>query len=119
MLPYLFNTLSLALIVFVAWWFWLGQPKSEKSSSNEVKIFVQNGVYQPSRIELQADRPIKLEFIRKDSSPCSEYVIFDSLDVNEKLGLGKSHIVSLGPLKKGKYSFGCQLKMYVGLLVVK
>lgn len=119
MLPYLFNAAALTLIVFVIWWFWLSQPKSQKSSSNKVKIFVQDGVYQPARIELQADKPITLEFIRKDSSPCSEYVIFDSLNVNEKLGLTKPQVLSLGSLKKGEYHFGCQMKMYVGVLIVK
>lgn len=119
MLPYLFNAVALALIFFVVWWFWLSKSKSQKSTSNKVKILVQDGVYQPARIELQANKPIMLEFVRKDSSPCSEYVIFDSIEVSEKLALGKSQAINLGSLTPGEYSFGCQMKMYTGLLIVK
>lgn len=119
MLPYLFNAVALALIFFVVWWFWLSKPKSQKSTSNQVKILVQDGVYQPARIELQANRPIMLEFVRKDSSPCSEYVIFDSIDVSQKLALGQSQPINLGSLTPGEYSFGCQMKMYTGVLIVK
>lgn len=119
MLPYLFNAAALTLIAFVIWWFWLSQPKSQISTSNKVQILVQDGVYQPARIELKKNKPIVLEFVRKDSSPCSEYVIFDSIDVSEKLSAGKSKFINLGSLTPGEYSFGCQMKMYTGVLIVK
>jgi plastocyanin domain-containing protein len=75
-------------------------------------------VYQPSRIEVVADKAITLKIVREDVTPYSEFLIFDTLKIHEKLPLKKQHIINLGLLTRGTYSFGCQMKMYVGELIV-
>ena len=110
----IFNVVSLFLIGLIIWWFWLSKPKLKKVTEDIIKIIVKDGVYQPARIETSDTHPITLEFLRKDSSPCSEYVDFDTLDIHVKLPLDKPHVVELGQLAKGTYSFNCQMKMYVG-----
>ena len=114
----LINIIGVALIVFIIWWFWIKKPQTLKASSNEINIKVENGVYTPARIEVKKGQMIKLTFLRKDPSPCAEKVIFDGLDVSLDLPVNKKISVSLTPEQVGDYSFTCQMKMYVGSLVV-
>lgn len=118
MMPILFNAIALLLIAFIVWWFWFSKPKLSKSLLNVVKIKVEDGVYEPSRVEVSSSKPITLEFLRYDISPCSEYVHFDSLGIQHQLPINKKYEIKLGKLNKGVYSFNCQMKMYVGELVV-
>ena len=112
------NLVGLSLIVLIIWWFWIKKPKTLKASSNELEIIVENGVYSPSRIEVKLGEKVKLTFLRKDPSPCAEKVIFDTLGVSLDLPMDKKVYVSLKPEKAGEYSFTCQMKMYVGALIV-
>lgn len=112
------NIIGLSLIVLIVWWFWIKKPQTFKASSNEVDIIVDNGVYTPARIEIKLGHTIDLSFLRKDPSPCAEKVIFDELDVNLDLPLNKKISLSLKPEQAGEYSFTCQMKMYVGTLIV-
>ncbi|MDH5370781.1 MAG: cupredoxin domain-containing protein, partial [Gammaproteobacteria bacterium] len=72
----------------------------------------------PARIEVKLGEPLKLTFLRKDPSPCAEKVIFDELGLSLDLPVDKKVSVSLKPEKAGEYSFTCQMKMYVGALIV-
>jgi len=112
------NLTGLSLIILIVWWFWIKKPKTLKASSNEIEIIVENGVYNPSRIEVKLGEKIKLTFLRKDPSPCTEKVIFDELGISLDLPVDKKVSVSLKPETAGEYSFSCQMKMYVGTLIV-
>ena len=112
------NLIGLGLIVLIVWWFWIKKPQTLKAASNELEIIVENGIYNPSRIEVKLGEKIKLSFLRKDPSPCAEKVIFDELGVSLDLPVDKKVSVSLKPDKAGEYSFTCQMKMYVGALIV-
>lgn len=114
----LINLIGLCLIGLIIWWFWIKKPKTLKASSNEIEIIVENGVYTPSRIEVKSGEKIKLTFLRKDPSPCAEKVIFDVLGVSLDLPVGKNVSVFLKPDAAGEYLFTCQMKMYVGTLIV-
>jgi len=112
------NLIGLCVIVLIVWWFWIKKPQTLKASSNEIDIIVDNGVYNPARIEVKLGEPLKLTFLRKDPSPCAEKVIFDELGLSLDLPVDKKVSVSLKPEKAGEYSFTCQMKMYVGALIV-
>ena len=112
------NLIGLCVIVLIVWWFWIKKPQTLKASSNEIDIIVDNGVYNPARIEVKLGEPLKLTFLRKDPSPCAEKVIFDELGLSLDLPVNKKVSVSLKPEKAGEYSFTCQMKMYVGALIV-
>lgn len=113
------NILGGILAAAIIWWFWLSKPKAVRVNKETVQITVKDGVYVPSRIEVDAKVPLTLEFMRKDTSGCSEYVIFSSLGIHEKLPLNKSHQIYLPVLEPGVYTFNCQMNMYHGELVVK
>ncbi|MDH5369777.1 MAG: cupredoxin domain-containing protein, partial [Gammaproteobacteria bacterium] len=76
------NLIGLCVIVLIVWWFWIKKPQTLKASSNEIDIIVDNGVYNPARIEVKLGEPLKLTFLRKDPSPCAEKVIFDELGLS-------------------------------------
>ena len=99
-------------------WFWLIKGKSTQAQTNEITIKVKDGVYSPSRI-ITTQTKLTFNFIREDASPCSEYVLFDQLNIHEQLPLNKPHKIILNNLKPGHYRFTCQMGMYQGELVIK
>ncbi|MCP4476361.1 MAG: cupredoxin domain-containing protein [Gammaproteobacteria bacterium] len=115
----LFNAIAAILALLVIWWFWLVRTKTVSIENDRVTIYVENGVYSPNRIKLPAGEALTIEFVRKDASPCSEYVVFEGLDVHQQLPLNKRHRIELGELPAGEYRFTCQMGMYQGELIVE
>lgn len=114
----LVNIIALLIIYFVVWWFWLSKKQAEESADGLIRIVIADGIYSPARVAASAAQPVILEFLRKDNSPCSEYVVFDNLDVHEQIPYNKPYQINLGVLPPGQYVFCCQMKMYQGELVV-
>ncbi len=112
------NSIGILLIIFIVWWFWFSHQKSVRINNAVISIEVKDGVYIPARIEIPAHHDMTLEFLRKDTSSCAEYVVFDSLNIQAQLPLNKKYQIYLGKLNPGKYTFTCQMKMYRGELVV-
>lgn len=115
----LINIAGLLLIALIVWWFWLYRTKDVEAGSGNLLIVVENGVYQPSRIKLTANQPANLQFLRKDSSPCSETLQIPALEISENLPLNQAKDVQLPAMKPGKYDFHCQMQMYKGQILVE
>ena len=114
------NALGILFIAFIVWWFWVYKGKSEASvEGDKIDIVVDGGVYEPSLIHAPLGMPITLRFIRKDSNPCAEKVVFDGLPLSADLELEKPYEMSFTPDKKGEFEFTCQMAMYRGKLVVE
>ena len=113
------NLIGVILISLIVWWFWLSKPRASLAQSSVVNILVDNGVYNPARIEVQAGESLTLRFLRKDASPCAEKVIFSSLDISRDLPLNENTEIQLPPLGAGEYEFTCQMQMYRGSLVAR
>ena len=114
------NTLGVVLAAFIVWWFWISKTGSEARTRGEViNVVVDGGVYTPSVLRVPAGTPVTLRFVRKDSSPCAEKVIFSGLDISADLPLGKPYDLSFTPGKAGEYDFTCQMAMYRGRLIVE
>lgn len=113
------NLAGLLLIVGIVYWFWLSKPAAKSAGDAPITILVDNGVYEPSRIEIQAGRKYQLQFLRKDPSPCAEKVVFDELGMTYDLPLGKPLTVDILAPAAGEYHFTCQMKMYRGVLLVR
>ena len=114
----LINLLGIALIAGIVWWFWLYTPKSTGAGNGTQMIIVENGVYSPSRISIESDKETSISFMRKDASPCSGTLVFSDLEISEELVVDKIKTIQLPKLEAGTYSFGCQMQMYRGELVV-
>jgi plastocyanin domain-containing protein len=114
----IFNLIGFLLVILIIWWFWVSKSKAITVSSTLIRIEVRDGVYAPARVKVNSTHPVVLEFIRKDNSPCSETVIFETLDKQERLPFNQPFKVNLGNLKPGTYPFNCQMNMYSGELIV-
>lgn len=113
------NSIGILLIALIIYWFWLTKPKILKASKNIVNVIVNDGVYTPARIEVEAGKPVTLNFLRKDPSPCAEKVIFSDLNISKELPINKEKAIELKIEKPGEYEFTCQMQMYRGTLIVK
>ncbi len=111
------NLLGVLLIAAIVWWFWFYTPKPTQSTSNQIKILVNNGIYQPSNISVSADTKITLDFDRQDPAPCAETVIFPQLDLSLGLKMGQGNRIELPGLSEGEYDFHCQMQMYKGKII--
>lgn len=115
----LINIAGLALIALIVWWFWLYTPKGEVNANAGLVIKVQNGVYDPARFKIAADKATTIYFERVDPSPCAETVIFPDLQISESLALNKKSRIDIPALSAGTYPFHCQMQMYKGVLHVE
>lgn len=114
------NLIGIFLIAFIVWWFWIYKGRSEASvEGDKIDIIVDSGVYEPSLIHAPVGKPVTLRFIRKDTNPCAEKVIFSGLDLSADLEVEKPYELSFTPEKKGEFEFACQMAMYRGKLIVE
>lgn len=123
------NLTGLGLIILIIWWFWLYKPiatavdvqsdSTDSSNSSEVTVVVDAGIYQPSHLLSPENKPLNINFMRKDESSCAATVIFPDFDISVDLPLNKLVQVQLPAMQQGEYVFHCQMKMYSGTLVVK
>ena len=111
------NLAGVIVMALIIWWFWLSKPAAQRATgAGPIEIVVDNGVYTPARIEVPAGRPVTLRFVRKDASPCAEYVLFDDLGVSTQLPVNQPFDLTVIPPKPGEYEFTCQMRMYRGRL---
>ncbi len=116
------NVLGLAVIAFIAWYFWLyrreGLQIAEVGGVQEVQIKVKGG-YDPDVIVVKKDKPVRLKFNRQESSICSEMVIFDKISQSAKLPEGETVTIDFTPHERGEIPFQCQMGMLRGKVIVE
>jgi plastocyanin domain-containing protein len=113
------NLAGFGLILLIVWWFWMYKPPSVAMQEGAIEIVVKDGVYQPSTIKIAANKDTVITFTRVDASPCSETLLIPDLDINATLPLNKKVSVSIPALLPRRYAFHCQMKMYLGELIVE
>ena len=123
------NMIAVSLFVFIIWWFWLSSPKTykltteksakEKLDSEVIDVIVDNGVYTPSRIEVNRGQALTMRFLRKDASPCAEKVIFEDWNLSADLPVEQMVELKIPTDDKGEHAFTCQMQMYRGTLIIK
>ena len=116
------NVLGLALIGLVVWYFWLyrreGVQIAEIAGVQETTINVKGG-YEPDVIVVKKGKPVRLHFIRQESSMCSEMVIFDKIQKSAKLPEGETVTIEFTPEQRGEIPFQCQMGMLRGKVIVE
>lgn len=115
-----FINLSGILFIFATlWWFFGSKPKTTLVERDEpIIIKVQNGVYEPARLQIPVGKAIKLQFIRYDRTPCAESVTFPQLKMSYPLPVDKKVDIIIPPQQTGEIDFTCQMGMYRGKLIV-
>lgn len=114
---------GIVLTVLIAWYFWFA-PRAQTrvavsaSGAQEVAITVKGG-YTPDVIVVQKGRPVRLTFMRQESSACSEKVLFPDFNQNALLPEGEQVTLEFTPDKPGEFGFQCQMGMLRGKLIVE
>jgi plastocyanin domain-containing protein len=67
----------------------------------------------------QAGVPIRLSFVREESSACSDRVVFPDFRKSTPLPEGQRVTIDLPAAKKGEYGFQCEMGMLRGRLIVR
>jgi plastocyanin domain-containing protein len=116
------NLAGVALIVWIAWYFWLyrkeGIQVAEVAGVQQVPITVKGG-YDPDVIVVKRGKPVRLLFNRQESSMCSEMVLFDKINQSAKLPEGETIPIEFTPQETGEIPFQCQMGMLRGKIIVE
>jgi plastocyanin domain-containing protein len=113
---------GLALIAFILWFFFGPRAAIEAretlSGVQEIEVLVKGG-YMPDRIEVKPGRLVRLVFLRQESNPCTEQVVFGDFGIARSLPVGDRVAIEFIPEKAGEFTFHCSMNMVRGKLVVK
>lgn len=114
---------GLAAIVWVNWYFFLARRSAATATADsggiqEVTIAVQGG-YDPALVRVRQGSPVRLVFDRRETSGCSEEVVFPDFGVRKFLPAFQKTVVELKPERAGTYEFTCGMSMLRGRLIVE
>jgi plastocyanin domain-containing protein len=112
-----------ALIMFIVWFFWMKKAKGTRATAmgsgyQEALILVKGG-YTPDVVLVRKDQPVRLNFLREETSSCSEMVLLPDFEKSARLPTGETVPVEFLPREVGEYEFTCQMGMFRGKLVVE
>ncbi len=113
-----------AAIVVVNWYFFLAERGSVRVSAGapglaqEVTVVVRGG-YDPAMIHVKSGSPVRLLFDRRETSSCSEEVVFPDFGIRTFLPTNATTPVVLDAPAPGTYAFTCGMSMLRGTLVVE
>jgi len=94
------------------------QPVQVFDDVQEVTITVEGG-YKPARIAVEAGKPVRLKFYRKDSSTCLSQILLPDFGITANLPLNETTSVVFTPQKIGEYPITCGMKMVRGVVEVQ
>jgi plastocyanin domain-containing protein len=117
------TVMGVAISIFIAWFFWFApktrtQAAVSASGAQEVAVTVKGG-YTPDLIVVKSGQPVRLRFTRRETSACSEMVLFPDFNQSAKLPEGEEVNVEFTPDKPGEYGFQCQMGMLRGKIIVE
>ena len=115
--------IGLALIAFVAWFFFMAPHRSATATSSaagvqEVDITVKGG-YSPNLIEVKKGQPVQLNFYRDEASSCSEELLFPEFSIRRDLPAFQTTSIEFLPKEAGRFEFTCGMHMLRGSVVVE
>lgn len=109
-------------IAGVLWWFFFSDKPSAVAVAaggvQTVRVTVKDG-YSPANLEVVKGKPVRIEFFRDETNPCSETVVFGDFGISKQLAPHRTTTIEFTPDKSGKYGFQCGMGMLHGTLVVR
>ena len=109
-----------------AWLIWYSRrlerellaEQGSESRVQDVDVAVESG-FRPAFIVVKAGRPVRLNFTRREASPCGDEVVIPAFIRRVHLPLNRTVTVELTPEKPGRYEFTCDKQVCRGKLVVE
>ena len=111
------------IIGWIVWYFWLWKGESVSAAAGaggiqEVDVTVKGG-YQPASIVVEAGRPLRLNFTRREASLCGEEVVLPEFGKRAHLPENTTVGIEIIPQQRGEFEFTCGMNMYKGRLIVR
>jgi len=111
------------VVGWIVWYFWLWKGESvaaraDAGGAQVVDVTVRGG-YQPASIVAEAGRTLRLNFTRRESTPCGEEVVFPDFGRRVHLPEDRTVPVEVTPPGPGEYEFTCGMNMYRGRIIVR
>ena len=119
-----------AAIAWVNWYFFLAERGAATAAMAaggaaaggagvaQATIVVQGG-YSPAVVKAKAGQPVRLVFDRRETSGCSEEVVFPDFGVRTYLPSGQRTTIEITPPRAGRYGFTCGMGMLRGTLIAE
>jgi plastocyanin domain-containing protein len=114
---------GLAAVVWVNWYFFFAERSAataevDGAGRQEVTVIVRGG-YDPATIRVKAGRAVRLSFDRRETSGCSEEVVFPDFNIRTFLPANQRTVIEVTPPHAGSYEFTCGMSMLHGRLVAE
>ena len=114
---------GLGVIGWIVWYFWLWEGESVAAAAGAggvqtVDVIVKGG-YQPASVVAVAGRPLRLNFTRRESTPCGEEVVLPEFGRRAHLPEDRTVTIEVTPERPGEYEFTCGMNMYKGRIIVR
>lgn len=114
---------GLALSGWILWYFFRSRTPgaiavAAASGVQEAVITVKGG-YDPSEVQVEAGRPVRLIFDRQETNPCSDELVIPEFRIHRALPPHQRTAVEFTPGAPGKFEFKCGMGMLHGTLIVK
>ena len=115
--------LGLGLIGWIIWYFWLwkGEAVMAQASAGGAQVVdvTVKGGYQPASIIAKAGQPLRLNFTRRESTPCGEEVVLPEFGKRAHLPENRTVLIEIVPERPGEYEFTCGMNMYRGKIIAQ
>jgi plastocyanin domain-containing protein len=115
--------LGLAAIAWVNWYFFVAGRAAAVAAvpgtggMQQVRIEVKGG-YMPAVIRVRAGTPLRLEFHRDETNPCTEEVVIPDFGIRTYLPAYRTTPVTFTPAA-GTYEFSCGMGMVHGTIIAE
>jgi plastocyanin domain-containing protein len=107
--------LPLVLAIIAIGGFALAQKKAEAQTA---KVSITAKGFEPASVNLKANVPAKLTFLRTTNDTCATEVVLPDYKIKKDLPLNKAVDVEFTPTKAGDVAFACGMNMFKGKIVV-
>ncbi|MGH7535244.1 MAG: cupredoxin domain-containing protein [Gemmatimonadales bacterium] len=114
---------GLAAIAWVNWYFFFARGPEIAAGAGgtgvqQITIEVEGG-YTPALVRVQAGRPVRLDFHRRETSGCTEEVVIPDFGIRTFLPPHRITPVEFTPVKPGSHEFTCGMGMVRGRVIVE
>jgi plastocyanin domain-containing protein len=114
--------LGAAAIGWIYWYFFAAgrvavAAGADGGGTQRVRIEVKGG-YEPAVIRVRAGAPVRLEFHRDETNPCTEEVVLPEFGIRTFLPAHQTTAVSFTP-GEGRYEFACGMGMVRGTIIAE